>query len=307
MNSRRTRSRSARRTPHEVELARELGDLVAPARLDRRREVTGRDAVRGLLEHAQAPRQPVGGGVGRRRRRGERHEAGDDERGADQAHVRERVGERHREQHDVSSPRSASRPRRTTFPGAPPGPRTRSSVAAVRSATGSRATLMLRSCAESSCVSSASGPSALENGHAPVQVRRGRAHRVVRARTRRVARLARLPEDDRQRTLDLVDLRVHEPVLETRDDHQVDDRQRAGDRAEEDECELDRQRRPKTGHGAHQLSRNRYPAPRTVKMYSGSLGSRSIFSRRWRTWTSIVRGSRNAAPPQRRSSSVWRE
>ena len=31
--------------------------------------------------------------------------------------------------------------------------------------------------------------------------------------------------------------------------------------------------------------------PRTVKMNSGSLGSRSIFTRRWRTWTSIVRGA----------------
>ena len=39
-------------------------------------------------------------------------------------------------------------------------------------------------------------------------------------------------------------------------------------------------------------SRKRYPTPRTVKMYSGSLASRSSFSRRWRMWTSIVRGSR---------------
>ena len=33
-------------------------------------------------------------------------------------------------------------------------------------------------------------------------------------------------------------------------------------------------------------------AKRTVRMNSGSRGSRSSFSRRWRTWTSIVRGSR---------------
>ena len=40
------------------------------------------------------------------------------------------------------------------------------------------------------------------------------------------------------------------------------------------------------------LSRKRYPTPRTVRMYSGVRGSASSFSRRCRTWTSIVRGSR---------------
>src|SRR4051794_12013205 len=40
------------------------------------------------------------------------------------------------------------------------------------------------------------------------------------------------------------------------------------------------------------VSRKRYPTPRTVKRYSGSLASSSSFSRRWRMWTSIVRGSR---------------
>ncbi len=40
------------------------------------------------------------------------------------------------------------------------------------------------------------------------------------------------------------------------------------------------------------VSRKRYPTPRTVKRYSGSLGSRSIFSRRCRMCTSIVLGSR---------------
>ena len=35
-----------------------------------------------------------------------------------------------------------------------------------------------------------------------------------------------------------------------------------------------------------------YRDPRTVKMNSGSFGSDSIFSRRWRMWTSMVRGSR---------------
>src|SRR6185295_13809860 len=54
-------------------------------------------------------------------------------------------------------------------------------------------------------------------------------------------------------------------------------------------------------------SRKRYPTPRTVWMNTGSRGSCSSFSRKWRTWTSIVRGSRYSAPPQSSSSSIFRE
>jgi len=41
-----------------------------------------------------------------------------------------------------------------------------------------------------------------------------------------------------------------------------------------------------------EVSRKRCPTPRTVNRYSGSFASVSSFSRRWRMWTSIVRGSR---------------
>ena len=82
------------------------------------------------------------------------------------------------------------------------------------------------------------------------------------------------------------DLVVDEPLVERRHDRRVDDRERCGDEHEQREPE------PDGDAEAHQASRKRYPTPRTVKMYSGRRGSVSSFSRRWRTCTSIVRGSR---------------
>ena len=80
--------------------------------------------------------------------------------------------------------------------------------------------------------------------------------------------------------------------LERRHDHQV----RAAERAADDQEQRDRERRADPAREAHPAvatpSRNRYPAPRTVRISSGSRASRSIFSRRCRTCTSIVRGSR---------------
>jgi len=92
--------------------------------------------------------------------------------------------------------------------------------------------------------------------------------------------------------LQLVEPLRHEPALEGGDDHQI----RAAQRAAHDQEQRDRQRRSDPAREAHPAvarpSRNRYPAPRTVRISSGSRASRSIFSRRCRTCTSIVRGSR---------------
>ncbi len=97
--------------------------------------------------------------------------------------------------------------------------------------------------------------------------------------------------------------RVDEPRLEPRHDGEVRDRHRNGDHDEEHQAELDAEalQRAHAVHGYR--SRKRYPTPRTVKMNSGSRGSISIFSRRCRMWTSIVRGSRKSALPHRASSS----
>ena len=72
--------------------------------------------------------------------------------------------------------------------------------------------------------------------------------------------------------LELVEALVHEPPLERRDDHQV----RAAERAAHDQEQRDRQRRADPAREAHPAvatpSRNRYPAPRTVRISSGSRG-----------------------------------
>ena len=86
-----------------------------------------------------------------------------------------------------------------------------------------------------------------------------------------------------------------------RHDDQVDDRERAADDDEQREREPSADRAERVHR-----SRKRYPTLRTVRMYSGLRESRSSFSRRWRTWTSIVRGSRNSALPQSASSSIRR-
>ena len=92
--------------------------------------------------------------------------------------------------------------------------------------------------------------------------------------------------------LELVEPLRHEPPLERRHDHQI----RPAEGAAHDQEQRDRERRADPAREAHPAvvtpSRNRYPAPRTVRISSGSRASRSIFSRRCRTCTSIVRGSR---------------
>ena len=59
----------------------------------------------------------------------------------------------------------------------------------------------------------------------------------------------------------------------------------------DDGGESERQPNPDPARDLHS-GLNRYPAPRIVRISSGLLGSRSIFSRRCRTCTSMVRGSR---------------
>ena len=91
--------------------------------------------------------------------------------------------------------------------------------------------------------------------------------------------------------LELVEALRDESPLERRHDHQIC----TAERAAHDQEQRDRQRRANPAREAHPTeapSRNRYPAPRTVRISSGSRASRSIFSRRCRTCTSIVRGSR---------------
>ena len=97
-----------------------------------------------------------------------------------------------------------------------------------------------------------------------------------------------LAGDARRRAGERGDARVHQPVLQGRDDDQVDERPRSGEHDQEGKREARAHPAERLAHG----SRKRYPTPRTVRTNCGSRGSRSSFSRRWRTWTSIVRGSR---------------
>src|SRR5262245_59463189 len=103
-----------------------------------------------------------------------------------------------------------------------------------------------------------------------------------------------LADDARRRALELREPRLGQPALERRDDDQVDESERAGQHEQERQAEACADAADEALH----RSRKRYPAPRTVRMYCGSAGSRSSFSRTCRTWTSIVRGSRYSAPPQ---------
>jgi hypothetical protein len=73
--------------------------------------------------------------------------------------------------------------------------------------------------------------------------------------------------------LQLVELRVDEAALERRHDDQVGHRERSCDHAEQRERQAE-------ADAADHRSRKRYPTPRTVRINSGSRGSRSIFSRR---------------------------
>ena len=84
-----------------------------------------------------------------------------------------------------------------------------------------------------------------------------------------------LRSDPRGRLGELVELGVDEVPLERRDDDQVDE-----DKGRRDD---DREGQAETGADASKRihrSRKRYPTPRTVRMYSGSAGSRSSFSRK---------------------------
>src|SRR4029077_7087268 len=83
---------------------------------------------------------------------------------------------------------------------------------------------------------------------------------------------------------------------------QVDDAERDRHHQQQREAELGPDALNEPPHG-----RKRYPTPRTVRMNSGSLGSRSSFSRRWRTCTSTLGGSRASARPQSASRSISRE
>jgi hypothetical protein len=93
--------------------------------------------------------------------------------------------------------------------------------------------------------------------------------------------------DRRRRFAQLLQLGIDQVPLQRRHDDEVDEHERAGHH----EREAQGQAAADAPEGIHR-SRKRYPTPRTVRMYSGSAGSRSSFSRRCRIWTSIVRGSR---------------
>ena len=101
---------------------------------------------------------------------------------------------------------------------------------------------------------------------------------------------------DPRREVDRQDLRVGLLLIELGLDEAAlerghDDRVRGEERATDDDEQRQRQLDADAAGDGHP-SRKRYPAPRTVRISSGSRGSCSIFSRRWRTCTSIVRGSR---------------
>src|SRR4029079_5776913 len=94
----------------------------------------------------------------------------------------------------------------------------------------------------------------------------------------------------RPKLRELLQSGVPEPPLERRHHDHVRGPESAGDDADEDEDDAgpDSTRQRHAGYSV----RKRYPAPRIVRISSGVLGSLSIFSRRCRTCTSIVRGSR---------------
>ena len=97
-------------------------------------------------------------------------------------------------------------------------------------------------------------PEAPEEHHAGVQ-------RLVDVVDRRAVldRPRRDPPDEPGRGVaQLDDASLDEPVLEARDDHQVDDPERARDDREEDERELDPERRAEAGRlEPHRPSRKR--------------------------------------------------
>ena len=85
----------------------------------------------------------------------------------------------------------------------------------------------------------------------------------------------------------LVELCRDEPPFERGHDNRIRRQESAADDREQSQRQLDAD-----APGDAHPSRKRYPAPRTVRISSGSRDSCSIFSRRCRTCTSIVRGSR---------------
>ena len=93
-----------------------------------------------------------------------------------------------------------------------------------------------------------------------------------------------------RRGLEVVDALGAQPVLERRQQRGRRDRERQRARRHEGD------EQPAAQAGAPEdlphCSRKRYPAPRTVRIRLGSSGFSSSFSRRWRMWTSIARGSR---------------
>src|SRR6185436_19717577 len=106
------------------------------------------------------------------------------------------------------------------------------------------------------------------------------------------------------RGLEVVDALGAQSVLERRQQRGRRDRERQGARRHEGDQEP-----PAQAGAAEDLShcsRKRYPAPRTVRIRLGSSGFSSSFSRRWRMWTSIARGSRYALSPQIARRSSWR-
>ena len=87
-----------------------------------------------------------------------------------------------------------------------------------------------------------------------------------------------------------------------RDDDHVDDRERARD----DHEEREREPAADTSAAGSPVAEPVPDAAHGQDVLRAAAESASSFSRRWRTWTSIVRGSRKSALPQSASSSIRR-
>ena len=129
------------------------------------------------------------------------------------------------------------------------------------------------------------------------------APRAGRARAQAVAgQLADVEARGARELAQLAELVALEPVLQRRQEGEGRGDQRRDARPDHGQDEPRAQAPRPQAHAA-----SRYPAPRTVAIAAGSPPASVSFSRRWCTWTSIARGSRNASSPKIARTSSTRE
>ena len=259
--------------PHPLEGGGQLGKLVPPCIDDGLAEVTARDPIGCPLEAPDPAGEDRSREIADEERGREGDETGDDQTAADQVDAPQRVVERGPKQHhrptedrvgdlrvadpvlggrpfDRSSPDEGSLRERVVFD------------------VGGGHRIRIRIDAQTRRVEG----DWVEVDDAGVRTVGGGLDRLVDVVVRAVQELR---SDPRGRLGELVELGVNQVPLERRDDDQVDEDERRRDH--------DREGQAETGADASKRvhrSRKRYPTPRTVRMYSGSAGSRSSFSRK---------------------------